>query len=125
MLPGGRYFFKVQLLHGCNFKIGICKTNRVTEIAFCDSNDGYAYYSAGQLRNGSKTCGKKYGKAYKGTDDQDIVGVYVDLIEGRIFFSKNGEVFPTAFEGNMLLNQEFYPACCCLTKGESYEVLLP
>jgi hypothetical protein len=77
------------------------------------------------LRNGSKTCGKKYGKAFKGTEKNDIVGVYVDLVEGRIFFSVNEEVFPPAFEGSYLLYKEFYPACCCLTKGECYEVLLP
>ena len=95
------------------------------EVAFCDSVEGFAYYSAGQLRNGSKTCGKKYGESFKGTDKEDIIGVYVDLVDGRIFFSKNGEVFGTAFEGSNFLYDDFYPACCCLTKGESFESVLP
>ena len=58
LLPGGRYFFQIRLIFGSNFKIGICKNKKLQEIAFCDGIDGYAYYSAGQLRNGSKTSGK-------------------------------------------------------------------
>lgn len=65
--PGDRYFFQVKLLHGCNFKIGVSKTRSNKEVAFCDSTLGYGYYSAGQLRNGSKTSGKKYGESFKGT----------------------------------------------------------
>jgi len=79
----------LRLIYGSNFKIGISKNKRLTEIAFCDGLDGYAYYSAGQLRNGSKTSGKQYGESYKGTDKNDLIGVYVDLIEGRLLFSKN------------------------------------
>jgi len=26
-----------------------------------------------------------------------VIGVYVDLIDGKIFFSKNGEIFEIAF----------------------------
>ena len=68
LYSGGRYYFEVKFLHGCNFKIGVTSTTRLKEVAFCDSVEGYAYYSAGQLRNGSKTCGKKYGESFKGTD---------------------------------------------------------
>lgn len=55
--PGDRYFFQIKMLQGCNFKIGISKTKMNQEIAFCDSTNGFGYYSAGQLRNGSKTSG--------------------------------------------------------------------
>jgi len=77
------------------------------------------------LRNGSKSTGEKYGQAYKGTKDQDIIGCYVDLIDGKLFFSKNGTVFKTAFQNKHLLNSDFYAACCCLTVNESFESLLP
>jgi len=113
------------LLKGCNFKIGVSSDRRNPEVAFCDFENGFGYYSAGQLRNGSKTSGKKYGECYKGTLKQDIIGVYLDLVDGRLFFSKNGEVFPTAYEGEEFLNTDFYAACCCLTKSESYELMLP
>ena len=112
-------------MHGCNFKIGICKTRDVLERAFCDFVEGYGYYSAGQLRNGSKSSGNKYGESFKGTNKKDKIGVYVDLVEGRVFFSKNGEVFPTAFEGPDLLSAEFYPACCSLTVDEKFKVVSP
>jgi hypothetical protein len=122
-LPGDRYFFEVKFLKGCNFKVGVSTSNRIIEQAFCDSSDGFGFYSAGQLRNGSKTSGKKYGDSFKGTGKNDVIGVYLDLIDGRIFFSKNGEVFQEAF-GNIEI-VEYWPACCCLTKDESFELLFP
>ena len=56
---------------------------------------------------------------------QDTIGVYVDLVEGRLFFSKNGEVYPVAFEGEDFIDQSFYASCCCLTQNESFELLFP
>lgn len=125
MQQGDRYFFQVKFLKGCNFKIGVSKTRRNTETAFCDTQDGFGYYSAGQLRNGSKTNGKKYGETFKGTENNDIIGVFLDLVVGRLFFSKNGEMQGSAFSGQELLKGTFYAACCCLTKDESFELLFP
>lgn len=122
---GSRHFFAVKFLKGCNFKIGVCKKNSDIEVAFCDSPDGYGLYSAGCLRSGSKTTGRKYAQAFRGTKDQDVIGVYIDSIEGRLFFSKNSEVFETAYEGPELRGCEFYAACSCLTKDESFELLYP
>ena len=51
--------------------------------------------------------------------------MYLDLIEGKLFFSKNGEIFGTAFTGDEFLYNDFYAACCCLTKDESFELLFP
>ena len=112
-------------MKGCNFKIGICSNKEKVEVAFCDSKEGYGFYSAGQLRNGSKTTGAKYGKIFRGQNCQDIIGVYVDLQEGKLFFSKNGEVFPVAYESEYLRRNNFYAACCCLTKDESFKLLFP
>ena len=125
LLSGERYMFQIKLVKGCNFKIGVSTNRENPEVAFCDSDSGYGFYSAGQLRNGSKTSGKKYGESFKGTINQDIISVYLDLIDGRLIFAKNGEVFPTAFSGPEFLNNDFYAACCCLTKNESFELLLP
>ena len=121
---GTRHYFEVRFLHGCNFKIGISKTNEVVENAFCDSSDGYGLYSAGCLRNGSKTQGRKYAQSFRGTKDHDTIGVYVDTVDGKVFFSKNGRVFETAFEGPEL-QADIYAACACLTKDESFELLYP
>lgn len=55
-----------------------------------------------------------------------MIGVYVDLAEGALFFAKNGKIFTkNAFEGTALLKRQFYPAACCLTKNEMFEVLEP
>jgi hypothetical protein len=122
----------VKFLKGSNFKIGVSRSKRSKEIAFSDTEDGWAYYSNGQLRHNSKGEGQKYGEIFRG---KDTIGVYIDLIEvifqtltslqGLIFYSKNGKVFGDAFRDPELLKQELYPACCCLTKGESFELLFP
>ena len=119
-----RSYFEVKFVKGCNFKLGVSKSNTEKEVAFCDSPDGFGYYSAGCLRNGSKTSGRKYGEPYRGTKDQDVIGVYLDTIEGRMFYSKNGVVFETAFFGPEVKG-EFYAACSCLTKDESFDLLYP
>ena len=55
-----------------------------------------------------------------------MIGVYADLAEGVLFFSKNGKVFAkNAFEGAALLEKQFYPAACCLTKNEMFELIEP
>lgn len=77
-MPGSRYYFEVKFLKGSNFKIGVCSTRRNTDIAFSDTEEGWAYFSLGQLRHNSKGLGLKYGQRFK---ENDVVGVYVDLIE--------------------------------------------
>lgn len=69
--------------------------------------------------------GEKYGKSFRGTKDMDLIGVFVDLKEGRLFFSKNGEVFRTAFQGGFLLKSGVYGACSCLTKDECFKSINP
>ena len=49
----------------------------ILDTAFSDSDSGWAYYSGGSLRNGSKTEGPAYGEAYKAND---VIGVYIDLV---------------------------------------------
>jgi hypothetical protein len=54
--------------------------------------------------------------------------VYVDLVDGCLFFAKNGIIYDDAFRGNKSLTdptKTFYAACCCLTKEESFEMLVP
>lgn len=66
------------------------------------------------------------GESYGGTYTQgDTIGVYVDLIEGTLFFSKNGYVHRIAFKTDKLLKCELYPACCCLSKGDEFKFLMP
>jgi len=61
MIPGYRYCFEIKFIKGSNFKVGVSKSRRNLEIAFSDTEDGWAYYSNGQLRHNSKGEGAKYG----------------------------------------------------------------
>ena len=78
MRPGLRYHFQVRIVKGSNFKLGVSRTRDVLDAAFCDTPDGWAYYSRGQLRHGDKSVGPEYGETF---ETEDVVGVYVDLID--------------------------------------------
>ena len=120
--PGDRYFFEVKLTHGSNFKIGIATRKSDLEMAFSDKEHGWAYYSSGFLRHNSGGDGPSYGQSY-GTGS--TIGVYVDLIDGKMFFSKDSKVFPAAYESKEFLKLELYPACSCFLVGEKFELLMP
>jgi len=95
--PGNRYMFEVLFRKGQNFKIGICEESclREPDSAFSDTTRGFAYYSNGQLRHGSKGSGSFYGEPFRAND---VVTCYVDLVEGVLFFAKNGEIYGDAFK---------------------------
>ena len=46
-------------------------------------------------------------------------------MEGKLFFSKNGKVFPVAYEDPNFMKHELYPACCCLMNGEKFTLINP
>jgi hypothetical protein len=123
---GQRYYFRVHCVRGSNFKIGIAASAARLEpdIAFSDTDQGWAYYSNGQTRHNSKGFGSNYGETFKG---KDTIGVYVDLVLGTVFFEKNGKVFGDAFTSDRFTDPTnlFFPACSCLTKDETFEVLFP
>ena len=102
---------------GTNFKVGIASNKCNVNLAFSDSDQGWAYYSSGYLRHSSGGDGAKYGEPFtKGA----VIGIYVDLEVGKLFFSKDGVVFPTAFDNSKFLEMELYPACSCLLVNESF-----
>uniref|UniRef100_A0A7S3I2R6 B30.2/SPRY domain-containing protein n=1 Tax=Favella ehrenbergii TaxID=182087 RepID=A0A7S3I2R6_9SPIT len=125
LLPSHRYYFEFKCVRGTNFKFGIAteQARANPNMAFCDDKHGYAYFSTGALRHASKGMGPSYGEKFK---QDDIIGVYVDLADGVVFYAKNGAVVAkNAFEGAALQGRKFYPAACCLTKNEMFELLEP
>lgn len=61
------YYWEVKIIQGTYFKIGIIKDDHIDQIkkkAFSDISQGYAYFSTGQLRNGSNTTGVAFGSGY-------------------------------------------------------------
>ena len=56
----GAHYFEIKIRGGSKgFKVGVTK-NQSFDLnkGFCDSKDGYAYYSKGQLRHNSDSMGK-------------------------------------------------------------------
>ena len=90
--------------------------------SFSDTEKGWGYYSSGYLRHNSGGSGPVYGQSYR---EGDTIGVFVNLVDSLIFFSKNGKIFKTAYNTKEFLKSDLYPACCCLSKDESYELLMP
>ena len=90
--PHHRYYFQIKCVRGTNFKIGIATelAKQEPNKAFSDTDQGFAFYSTGQLRHASKGLGPDYGEKFQ---HDDVIGVYVDREEGVLFYSKNGVVF--------------------------------
>ncbi len=122
MLPGNRYYFEVKFIKGSNFKVGISTREADLELAFSDKEFGWAYYCSGYLRHNSGGDGPKYGEPFGETH---TVGVYVDMVKGLLFFSKNNKVFPVAYENKDFLSMQLYPACSFFQDGESFALTLP
>jgi hypothetical protein len=110
---GGKHYWEIvtdsKNMH--DMKIGISKKIDYGVGAFSDNLNGWAYYSIGELRHGNNTNGKKYGKKFKMTG---IIGVCLNMIDGTLQFSLNGEIFPVAFNEQSLKEGPIYPAISIL-----------
>jgi len=78
MITGLRYHFAVRIVKGSNFKIGVSTNRLVLDAAFSDTSEGFAFYSNGSLRNGSKGEGPQYGESFT---THDVIGTFVDLVD--------------------------------------------
>eukprot|EP00826_Nyctotherus_ovalis_P040530 TRINITY_DN4005_c0_g1_i1.p1 TRINITY_DN4005_c0_g1~~TRINITY_DN4005_c0_g1_i1.p1 ORF type:complete len:336 (-),score=90.49 TRINITY_DN4005_c0_g1_i1:142-1149(-) len=93
-------------------KVGVSKERSKTgEGAFCDGVGGYAYYGLGELRHGENTVSVKYGKKFR---KSGIIGVYLNMDQGTLSFSLNGESFGPAFKDKELEKGPIYPAVALL-----------
>jgi hypothetical protein len=94
LVPGWRYCWSITITSGSNFKIGVTRDTENLENAFSDFDTGWAYYRTGQLRHASNSNGAAYGEAF---GQGDVIGIFLDMIEGTLSFSKNGSWYGTAF----------------------------
>ncbi|CAD8117497.1 unnamed protein product [Paramecium sonneborni] len=93
-------------------KIGVCQGNTINlNAAFCDLNQGFAYYGLAQLRNGSNASGQTYGKRFK---KEGTLGVCLNMNNGTLSFSLNGEYMGIAFRSDMLKKGPIYAAVALL-----------
>jgi len=90
------YYWEIKILKGTYFKIGIIKHSEIGNVkkAFSDIKDGYAFYSAGKLRNGSNKDGQDFLKGY---GPGDIIKVRFDPKVGQLEFGINDEPMEKAF----------------------------
>ena len=84
--------------------------------AFCDGADGWAIYN-GETRHNSNALGQKYGEAIA---PGDVVGIMLDMVEGKLSFSKNGVDWGVAFESEELRTGVLYPAVAPIYLNDSY-----
>ncbi|CAD8118086.1 unnamed protein product [Paramecium sonneborni] len=93
-------------------KIGVCQGNTINlNAAFCDLNQGFAYYGLAQLRNGSNASGQTYGKRFK---KEGTLGVCLNMNNGTLSFSLNGEYMGIAFRSDLLKKGPIYAAVALL-----------
>ena len=64
-------------------------------------------------------------KSYSKTEPGDVIGVYVDMINGQIAYSKNGTYLGVAFEDTQLSEGELYPAVATINEKDEFEVCYP
>ena len=79
--------------------------------AFCDYEFGFAYYGLGQLRHGSNASGGQYGKRFK---KEGVLGVFLDMNQGKLSFALNGEYFGVAYAHESLKKGPIFPAISLL-----------
>ena len=84
------YYWEIKIIKGNYFKIGVMKASALPDFkgkAFSDSPHGYAYYSAGKLRNGSNNTGIDFNGS-EGYGPGDTICVKFDTIKGTLSFAK-------------------------------------
>ncbi|CAD8093887.1 unnamed protein product [Paramecium primaurelia] len=79
--------------------------------AFCDFEFGWAYYGLAQLRHNSNATGPSFGKRFK---KEGILGVCLNMNNGTLKFSLNGEIMGTAYTDEKLKQGPIYPAVSLL-----------
>ena len=84
------YYWEIKILKGTYFKIGVIKQSEICNVkkAFSDIKEGFAYYSAGKLRNGSNKDGIDFKKGY---GPGDVVKVRFNPKEGKLYFGVNDD----------------------------------
>ncbi|CAD8207499.1 unnamed protein product [Paramecium pentaurelia] len=93
-------------------KIGVYSGNTLNlNAAFCDINQGFAYYGLAQLRNGHTASGSTYGKRFK---KDGVLGVCLNMNNGTLSFQLNNEYWGIAFRSDLLKKGPIYAAVALL-----------
>lgn len=121
------YYWEIKIIKGNYFKIGVMKADALVDFkgkAFSDSTSGYAYYSAGKLRNGSNSTGTDFRKG-EGYGPGDVIGVEFNTREGKLSFSVNGSPLATAFTVADFKKGGYVASVAALIEGSKYALTIP
>ena len=84
----GRWYYEVKVKNKAdNVKVGIVDVDQAQQLNgyFNNLSRGYSYNSSGEKSNNNSSV--SYGNSYT---TNDIIGVAIDLDNGKLYFSKNG-----------------------------------
>ena len=117
--PNHIYSFSFQIITALTCKVGVIKKSAIDALqsegkdlvgAFSDTKDGYAVFSNGQPRKGTKKDAQMPSKPFfRSFTPGDVVSVVFDGVEGRLNFYLNGEM-GGYFVDKAFRQEEFYPA---------------
>ncbi|CAD8189105.1 unnamed protein product [Paramecium octaurelia] len=82
--------------------------------SFCDFEFGWAFYGLGQTRHNQKQNGTNFGKQFK---DKGTLGVCLNMDQGTLMFSLNGDNMGCAFKDEKLKRGPIYPAVALFRKA--------
>ncbi len=93
-------------------KIGVTTQQKFNvNASFSDYDFGFAFYGLGQLRHGSNSVGRNYGKQFK---KKGILGICLDMEQGSLSFALDGEYLGVGFEDPRLKQGPIYAALSLL-----------
>ena len=117
-LSKGKWYWEVKLEAGNNgagtsYEVGIADTvSAATSEELGHESTQWAYYGAGHIRTGNANTG-----AYSTYTAGDIIGVYLDLDNNKLYFAKNGTIENSGTGVSItapssLANAGYFPAAC-------------
>ena len=119
-----RYYFEVKIIKGTLIKIGVSREvtkPHVWNQAFTDLPEGWEIYN-GETRHNSNALGSKYGERI---NPGDVIGIMLDMVEGKLSFSWNGVWWGVAYESEELTEGKFFPAVAPIYLNDEYRIWLP
>lgn len=128
LIPNNKYSFSFRIINSLTCKIGVVKKEKLEEIkkvpnnknVFSDFKEGFAIFSNGNSRNGSKN-DLNSQKFCRGFCVGDIISVFFDGINGGLEFFLNGKYCGCFLE--QTFTQDIYIPAVAL-QGDNEKLML-
>lgn len=128
LIPDNKYSFSFRIINSLTCKIGVIKKEKLEELkkeqntknVFSDFKEGFAIFSNGNSRNGSKN-DLNSQKFCRGFSVGDIISVYFDGVNGSLEFFLNGK-FVGCFLEETFTQDIYLPAVAI--QGDNEKLML-